>query len=378
MAKKSGKKGGTKSDGKTKATSERPVKKKQSENDYEAPMDDGDHIPKATFKDRIIEHKVVIAVVIVVILLCAVVAYVYLFREDKETIKISGAFALYPMMMVWKEAYEKDNPDIQIDVKQCGAGIGLTEALAGTVDIGMVSRDIKPEEVSKGAFYVSVCIDAVVPTINAGNPVMAKLQAQGVTKEQLKKVYLTGEITTWGELVNDTSNKDKINVYTRSDSCGAAETWAKFFGNYTQNDLTEAAYNGIVGDADLAGQVAKDKYGIGYNNIGYAYDMSTGKPISGLAVLPMDLNGDHILELNESFYGEKATVCAAIAAGTYPSPPARALNLVTKDKFTGEPKKFVEWILGDGQALVPDNGYVQLTPAKLEQERQVLSTGIRQ
>jgi phosphate transport system substrate-binding protein len=55
-----------------------------------------------------------------------------------------------------------------------------------------------------------------------------------------------------------------------------------------------------------------------------------------------------------------------VATGKYPSPPARALNLVTKGKPTGVVQAFLLWILTDGQQYVNEAGYIQLTPDQLE------------
>ena len=62
------------------------------------------------------------------------------------TIAVSGAFALYPMMTVWADEFQKLHPDVQFDVQGGGAGKGMTDTIAGAVDIGMISRSIKPEE----------------------------------------------------------------------------------------------------------------------------------------------------------------------------------------------------------------------------------------
>ena len=89
------------------------------------------------------------------------------------TIAVSGAFALYPMMTVWADEFTKLHPDVQFDVQGGGAGKGMTDTLAGAVDIGMISRKIKPEEEAQGAFWVAVAKDAVFPVISAQNPVLA-------------------------------------------------------------------------------------------------------------------------------------------------------------------------------------------------------------
>ena len=91
------------------------------------------------------------------------------------TITISGAWALYPLMVRWGEEFQKLHPDVRFDISAGGAGKGMADALANAVDIGMVSREIYPEEVDKGAFWVSVAKDAVFPTVNAENPVREDL-----------------------------------------------------------------------------------------------------------------------------------------------------------------------------------------------------------
>src|SRR4026208_2087319 len=85
-------------------------------------------------------------------------------------ITLSGAYALYPMVVRWGEEFQKLHPGVKIDVQGGGAGKGMNDALSGTVAFGMVSREIAPEEVAKGAFGIAVCKDAVIPTINPNNP----------------------------------------------------------------------------------------------------------------------------------------------------------------------------------------------------------------
>lgn len=170
---------------------------------------------------------------------------------------------------------------------------------------------------------------------------------------------------------------DTIRVYTRSDACGAAETWAKYLGNHFQEDLKGTA---VYGDPGLAEAVRQDPLGIGYNNIGYAYDISTGEVVAGLKVVPIDINENGQIDPEENFYNTKAELTQAIANGHYPSPPARELYLVTKDSFKGLAKEFVRWVLTDGQRYVDEAGYVMLAREKIEAELNKLGqrdTGIK-
>jgi hypothetical protein len=69
--------------------------------------------------------------------------------------------------------------------------------------------------------------------------------------------------------------------------------------------------------------VVKDYLGIGYNNLNYAYDMSSGKPVAGAAIVPIDNNENGVADPDEVLKTKKEAV-QAVAEGRYPSPPARA------------------------------------------------------
>ena len=277
--------------------------------------------------------------------------------ELSGTISVSGAFALYPMMTVWAEEFQKIHPKVEFDVQGGGAGKGMTDTLAGAVDIGMISRAIKPEEESQGAYWVAVTKDAVLPIISADNPVKEQLQAKGITKEVFGKIFVTQEIKTWGEVVGDPSITDEIHVYTRSDSAGAAEQWAKYAGGKAQDDLKGV---GVNGEPAMVDTVIKDPLGIGYGNLNSVFDMSSGNLVTGVMVPPIDINGNGIVDAGES-YKVKADIFTAVSQGTFPEPPARFEFLATKGKPTGLVKAFIEWILTDGQQYLESAGYVPLT-----------------
>jgi len=285
-------------------------------------------------------------------------------RELEGTIRVSGAFALYPMMLKWGEEYQKLHPKVKFDTSAGGAGKGMTDALGGLVDIGMVSRKVTTSEEEKGAYWIAVTKDAVVPTVNKNNPVLAQLKTNGLKRETYEKIFINETIKTWGQAIG-TGATDKINVYTRSDSCGAAETWAAYLGKYKQEDLKNV---GVNGDPGLAEAVRQDKLGIGYNNINFAYDAITKKPVEGIEIIPLDLNGNGKIDHEENFYGTLDEIVDAIGNDKFPSPPARDLNLVTKGQPTGIVQDFIKWTLTDGQRYIPEAGYIILPKEKISNE----------
>lgn len=286
------------------------------------------------------------------------------------TLAISGAFALYPMMTVWAEEFTKLHPDVTFDVQGGGAGKGMTDTIAGAVDIGMISRSIKEEETAQGIFWVSVTKDAVFPIVHAENPVAEQILAQGISQETFNKIYITGEFTTWGQVIGDPSITDEIHVFTRSDSSGAAEQWSRYSGGEVQDDLKGIAVNGEPAILDA---ILKDPLGIGYGNLNSIFDLSSGTLVPGIVIPPLDINDNGQADPNE-VYTVKEDAFGAVANGTYPSPPARFENLATLGKPEGLELAFIEWILTDGQSYLEAAGFVPLTPeqqaeslAKLEQ-----------
>jgi phosphate transport system substrate-binding protein len=282
--------------------------------------------------------------------------------EPGNVVRISGAWALYPMMVRWAEEYEKRHPQAQVVVWAGGSGKGVADVFGGKVDIGMVSRDISPEEEREGGFWVPVAKDAVVPVANDSNPVAEDLAARGLTRHQCAALWLEDKQVTWGSLVSEPDVRRGVRVYSRSDVCGAAEAWAGYLGS-RQKDLRGT---GVNGDPRVAEAVKEDPFGIGFSNLNYAYDAHTDKPVAGLMPIPIDMNGDRHISKSESFYETLTELKRAIVEGAYPSPPARDLNLLTKGAPQGLTRDFMLWVLTDGQEYVDKAGYVELPQQALK------------
>jgi phosphate transport system substrate-binding protein len=285
----------------------------------------------------------------------------------KGTISLSGAFALYPLANKWAEEFSKIYPDVRFNISAGGAGKGMADALAKAVDLGMLSREVKNEELAKGAWYISVTKDAVIPTINTRNPVLKELKEQGLSQDEFKKIFISGELKTWGDAVN-TGAKDNIVVYSRADAAGAAATWANYVGGKEQDELKGV---GVFGDPGLAAAIKNDRNAIGYNNTIFVYSLDNKVKYEGIEVVPIDVNNDNILSDDEMFYDSLDHLINAISDGRFPSPPARELYFVSQGKPESEiVKVFLRWILTEGQKYVVDMGYIKLSQERVEAELQ--------
>lgn len=267
----------------------------------------------------------------------------------KGTVTLSGAWAIYPTAVAWGEKFQKKYPNVKIDISAGGAGKGVADAIAGFVDIGMVSRDPDPAELEKGIVALYILHDAVYPVISDKNPFLNDFLTRGVKLETLIDIYIVGSIITWDKIVGRKVNRP-IHVYTRSDVCGAASSWAKFLGNKKQEDLKGI---GIYGDPGILEAVKRDPMGIVYSNFSYVFTQE-GKVLQGIKLIPIDFNENSIADPDE-IYDTREAAISAIYLGKYTA--TRKNYFFVKGKPKGLAKEFIKFALSDeGTKIVEEIG----------------------
>lgn len=283
--------------------------------------------------------------------------------EDKElegTVTLSGAWAIYPTAVAWAEAFQKKYPKVKIDVSAGGAGKGAVDAIAGLVDIGMVSRDPDFAEIKKGITPIYILHDAVFPVVSDKNPVLTDLLKKGIKKQAFIDIYISGLTTTWDQAIGHKINK-KIHVYTRSDSCGAADSWAKYLDK-KQEDLRGV---GIYADPGILEAAKRDPVGIGYSNFSYVFTRE-GTVVKGAKLVPIDSNENGIADPDEIYESRDAAI-KAIRSGRYPV--TRKNYFFVKGKPKGLIKEFIEFALSEEGTKIVDEAGTSLSLTKKEREK---------
>ena len=103
-------------------------------------------------------------------------------------IVVSGSSSVSPVMEKLIEAYKAVNANATIDLQTSDSSKGLQDAMDGTADIGMASRELKDSESSLTATVIA--IDGIAVIVNNKNTV------DSLTKDEVKAIF-TGETTTW-------------------------------------------------------------------------------------------------------------------------------------------------------------------------------------
>jgi phosphate transport system substrate-binding protein len=250
-----------------------------------------------------------------------------------ENIVIKGSTTVLPVAQTALEAFMKANPGAKISLSGGGSGEGIKALIDGSTDIATSSREIKKAEAelakTKGVTPVetAVAIDAIVPIVNARNPV------KDLSLDQLSQIY-QGKITNWKEVGGENL---EIVVISRDSSSGTFEAWAELVlkGAKVSPRAQLQASNGAIVQA-----VSKNKYALGYIGLGYL-----DKSVKGLTV-------------NGVIASEKTALSKEY-------PVSRFLYMFTNGKPKGETAKFIQFVLSPtGQALVKKAGFVPLPKKK--------------
>lgn len=117
----------------------------------------------------------------------------YTAQADKGKIVVSGSSSVTPVMEKLKEAYNKVNANVEVEIQQSDSTTGILNAIEGTADIGMASCALEDAELSQGVTETVIALDGIGVIVNKENALT------GLTSEQVKAIY-TGEITSWDDL----------------------------------------------------------------------------------------------------------------------------------------------------------------------------------
>lgn len=112
--------------------------------------------------------------------------------NSEGKIVVAGSSSVTPVMEKLKEAYEKINTNVEIEIQESDSTTGVTAAMDGTCDIGMASRALKEEETNVNA--IEIALDGIAVIVNNNCPV------NDLSKDAVKSVF-TGEFTAWDEVI---------------------------------------------------------------------------------------------------------------------------------------------------------------------------------
>lgn len=260
-----------------------------------------------------------------------------------------GSDTLNNLMTFWAEGFARNYPNVKIQIEGKGSSTAPPALIAGTAQLGPMSRPMKASEMDafeKKYGYkptaIGVALDALGVYVNKDNPI------ESLAIEQVDAIFSSTrscggkqDITDWSQL--GIPWKAPLSLYGRNSASGT-------YGYFKEHALCKGDFKGSVkeqpGSATVVEGVTNDRYAIGYSGMGYR---SAGVRLVALAPIgspkAYEATSDNVY------------------AGTYPL--SRHLYLYV-NRAPGRPlsplvKEFLRYVLSqEGQEVVVKDGFIPL------------------
>ena len=270
-----------------------------------------------------------------------------------------GSDTLNNVMTLWAETFNKFYPSTRVQIEGKGSSTAPPALIAGTAQVGPMSREMKASEVDqfeKKYGYkptaIRTSVDALAVFVNKDNPIkcLTLSQVDAIFSKSRRQGYRE-DVTTWGQLGQTGEWASRpLSLYGRNSASGT-------YGFFKEHTLKNGDYKDSVkeqpGSAAVVQGVTVDRYAIGYSGIGYA--------TAGVRAVPLaEKEGGKCVE----------AVADNAYAGTYPL--ARFLYVYVNKK-PNEPldpltREFLRLVLArEGQEVVVKDGYFPI-PATVAKE----------
>lgn len=118
------------------------------------------------------------------------------YADLSGSVSMSGSTSMEKLANAVAESFMEKYPNVTVTAEFTGSSAGIESVLAGSVDIGNSSRNLKDDEKSAGAAENIVAIDGIAVVADPANKV------EDLTKDQLVSIY-TGETKNWSEVGGD-------------------------------------------------------------------------------------------------------------------------------------------------------------------------------
>jgi len=266
-----------------------------------------------------------------------------------------GSDTLANLLTLWAEEFNREYPNVNIQIQAAGSSTAPPALTEGTSNIGPMSREMKDDELA--AFEdkygykptaIPVAIDALAVMVNKDNPI------KGLSIPQVDAIFSTtrkcgqaADITNWGEAGVPAWASKSIQLYGRNSVSGT-------YGYFKEHALCKGDFKSNVneqpGSASVVQSVTSSANGIGYSGMGYS---TSGVKMIGLA----KKEGQPFVE---------ATPENAIN-GSYPLTRYLFIYVNKKPNTPLAPleNEFLKMVLSKiGQQVVIKDGYIPL-PAKV-------------
>jgi phosphate transport system substrate-binding protein len=284
-------------------------------------------------------------------------------KKNQQVVRITGVRFAYPLVQQWIDDFNKEYPDVQVIIESRGS----TDPSQYEI---LIEAYEHTDDFKKDREYAYVGRYAILPVANSKSEIAKVYQDKGLYKDLIVQLF-------FHDIYADKEKQEEIKAtytnYTRLQKAGAPITFSSYFG-FEQKDIKGKAIAGA--DEHILKAVLRDSTALSYLPVSLIYDRDTKKAVDGIAVLPVDLNGNGRVNNDEKFYNDLPTVVQRLE-----NTPSKDLNnipigylhfSVDKKSASTDAVAFIKWVIENGQKNLSDFGYLKPEPEKFEKGKSEL------
>jgi phosphate transport system substrate-binding protein len=307
------------------------------------------------------ENTKIVAVIVIVAILAVGAGYWYLTTGSPSllgTIEIDGSSTVFPITQAVAEEFQKEHPDIRVNVGISGTGGGFKRFQIGEIDINDASRSIKSSEAEEcannGIEYIefSIAIDGLAVMVNPGNTWVDYL-----TVEELNLIWKPDStVDSWDDIRPEWPSQT-IHLYGPDTDSGTFDYFTDVING--EEGASRPDYTASADDNVLVQGIAGDINSLGY--FGYAY---YAENTDKLKIVPIDSGSGPVIPTDET-----------VRAGQY-TPLARPIFIyVNEESLEREVvKTFVIFYMENAEQLVAEVGYTPQPSSVYQQHLDLLAS----
>jgi phosphate transport system substrate-binding protein len=274
-------------------------------------------------------------------------------KKEGVSGKISsiGSDTMNNLLALWGEGFKRIYPSVVIEFEGKGSSTAPPALLAGTAQLGPMSRPMKNEEMDaiekKYGFKptpINTAVDALAVYVHKDNSLESlTLQQVDAIFSKTRRGGYREDIRNWNQVDPKLGNRP-ISLYGRNSASGT-------YGFFKEHALFRGDFKDIVkeqpGSAAVVQGVSRDRYGIGYSGIGYKTSGVKAMAVSARSGAPA---------YEPSFENAES--------GKYPIARSLFMYILKDPKKSLDPvvKEFLTYVLSfEGQSDVLKDGYYPLS-----------------
>lgn len=188
-------------------------------------------------------------------------------QKSNLSVSTDGSTSMEKVIGSLGEVFQEET-GISFTFNPTGSGSGIKAVGEGRCDIGLSSRDLKPEEVEEGLTATVLAYDGIAIIVNPENPV------EELTSETIAQIY-TGEITNWSEVGG---NDTEIVLIGREAGSGTRDGFESITGTEDACKYRQE----LTSTGDVITTVSQNPGAVGYASLASVKDSVKALSIDGV------------------------------------------------------------------------------------------------